>query len=224
MRICRLFLLLTMSLTLAGCAAFKKPAATTDDGLDYIDGSRFDELYVRSDVDFSSYDSIFIETLTVEFDRNWQRDQNRNDPSRVREKDIERIKQALSDDFVDIFAADIATSNGYTIADKPGPRTLVFKPAITDLRINNPTNNQPYSITVLAEEAGQMRINLEMRDGESEERVLTLSDFTRGLSYGQTLVNQNVVRNKQESTFIMRRWARSLNEVIAAANESAART
>ena len=125
---------------------------------------------------------------------------------------------------VGIFAADIATSNGYTIADKPGPRTLVFKPAITDLRINNPTNNQPYSITVLAEEAGQMRINLEMHDGESGVRVLTLSDFTRGLSYGQTLVNQNVVRNKQESTFIMRRWARSLNEVIATANESAART
>ena len=224
MRISRLILLLTLSLTLAACAAFQKPAAVTDDGLEYVKGSRFDQLYVRSDTDFSNYQSIYIEQLTVEFDRNWQREQNRNDPSRVRDRDIKRIEQGLSDAFTSAFAADVAANNNYTITDTPGPGTLIFKPAIVNLRINNPTNNQPYSITVLAEESGSMKINLDMYDAESGERVLTLSDFTRGLSYGQTLVNQNVVRNKQEATFVMRRWARSLNEVISAANESASRS
>jgi hypothetical protein len=222
MHIARALLILLTGLALGACSVWTKAPSTTDDGLERVEAPWIDKLYVDSKADFAAYDSLYIEKLSVEFDRGWQNEQNRSDPGRVRQSDMDRISERFDEEFVKIFAGDIAANNSYEIVSTPGPRTLVIKPAITNLRINNPVNNQPYSITVLSEEVGSMRINIDMIDNSSDKRVLTMSDFTRGRNYAGTLLNQNVTRNKNEATWLLRRYARSLNEVLTPTAETGA--
>jgi hypothetical protein len=206
-------LILVLSALLTSCAS-QTPAQVTDDGLDRVESSDFDLLYVRADSDFSAYDSMYVLPVTVEFDRSWLRQINGSDPTRFRERDQQRVRDAINQNFTEVFVADLAEANGYTIAEEPGPATLVVKPAIRNLRLANPNTFEPYRITVLAEEAGSMTIELDLVDGESNEALLRLSDYRRGRNFGRTLRIQNSVTNKQEGNNLFRRWARSLNATL----------
>ena len=203
-----------LPLLLLACTAPSDDAGLTAAGLVKEENKAFDQLYVRPDTDFSTYDSVYAEPLTIEFDRDWLRQQNSNNPTRINEKDKERIRSHLNRDFNEVFVVELATVNNYEVVDTPGPDTLILKPAITRLKINNPDNFKPYRITVLAEEAGSMTLNLELVEPGSKRALLNLTDNRRGRTYGRTLRVQNSVQNKQESTNMMRRWATALNEVI----------
>lgn len=209
-----IIVLLVLALV-TGCAS-QPPPQVTDDGLDRVESRDFDLLYLRAEADFTAYDSMYVLPVTVEFDRSWLRQINGSDPTRFRERDQQRVRDAINRNFTEVFVGDLAEANGYSIADEPGPGTLVVRPAILNLRLANPNTFEPYRITVLAEEAGSMTIELDLVDGESDEALLRLSDYRRGRNFGRTLRIQNSVTNKQEGNNLFRRWARSLNATLQA--------
>jgi hypothetical protein len=208
-----IFLMILLSAVTA-CASQSEAPQVSDDGLSRVESKDFDLLYLRPETDFSAYESLYLETVSVEFDKDWLRQQNLSNPTRIRARDKERISKELNDSFTESFAAKLAKDNNYTIVEQPEPGTLIVQPAIIKLKINHPNTLEPYRITVLAEEAGSMTINLDLIDAENDQTVLRLSDYRRARSYGNTMRVQSSVQNRQESNNMFRRWAQSLNTVL----------
>ena len=85
-----------LAAALAACSSLKSdPSVQTEDGLTRIDGSQFNELYIRSGTDFEAYDSIYAEPLVVEFDERWIRQQEGYGTYILRDADRERIEAAM---------------------------------------------------------------------------------------------------------------------------------
>jgi hypothetical protein len=201
---------------LMGCAAFNQepPAAVSEDGLTLIPSKDFNILYVRRDNNFDKYDSIYIDRITVEFERGWETKQNMSDPQRITQRDIDYIVETLDDEFRRIFGVELTANSQYAIIDMPDDRTLIIKLSIVGLYINSPRNNRGYRTTILAESAGRMTLQLEIVEPKTKQSLLRFSDRKRGREYGGTLNRQNTVTNKQEGQHMMRSWAKSLGKVL----------
>jgi hypothetical protein len=204
------------STVLAGCAAWQSepPAATTPDGLELTASDDFDVLYTRPDSDFSTYKTIFVAAPEVEFDDDWQRRQNSSDAHRVTDRDLETIRDMVSQQVVDVFSKEISEGTTYLVVDSAEEADLILKPTVTKLNIINPLNNQPYRITVLAENSGGMTLQAEISDRIADEVLLRFTDKKRGREY-QDFRWQSSVRVKSENNRLLRAWAQSLNELIS---------
>jgi hypothetical protein len=66
------------------------------EGLELVEKDRRGEIYADPDADWSVYSRVQLDEATVAFRKNWQRDQNRSQPFKVRPEDMERIKSELS--------------------------------------------------------------------------------------------------------------------------------
>ena len=202
--------------TVAACSSVNSELpALTEDGLNRVDHSRFNELYIRSGVNFADYESVYAEPLTVEFDERWVRQQQSSGTYKLPQKDRERIVANLNKEFNDVFVADIAAENGYTIVFEPDETTLIIRGAVTELRIYSPDTFVPYRQTVLVEETGSAVLDLDLIDNRNADAVLRMADRTRGQNYGNTLRTQTRVQNRQDTILLLRRWAARMNEVMA---------
>ena len=202
--------------SVAGCAAWQSepPAATTPDGLELTANDDFDVLYTRPGNNFSAYKTMFIAAPEVEFDDGWQRRQNMSDAHRVTDRDLDKIREMVSKQVVDVFSTEIAEGTSYQIVGSPEAADLLLTPEVVDLDIINPLNNEPYRITVLAENSGRMTLKGEISDTSTDQVLLRFSDRTRGREY-QDFRWQSSVRVKSETNRLLRRWAQSLNELIS---------
>ena len=87
------FTLLVLSLSVA---ADTGQPEHQDTGLEIIKQSRYGEILVAPDVDWSGYTKVRIDKATVAFRKNWVRDQRVRNNITIREKDEQRIKSDLS--------------------------------------------------------------------------------------------------------------------------------
>jgi len=212
-------LLLCAIISLAGCAALNQepPAETTPDGLQLMSNDDFELLYIRPGSDFSGYDSVFIAAPQVEFARDWQRRQNTSDPNRVTDRDLESIRQMISDQVVEVFTRELTEGSGYKVVDSPAAAALILTPEVVDLDIINPLNNQSYRITVLAENSGGMTMKAELADAGSQQILLRFSDKSRGRERVD-FRRQDSVWIRSENNRLLRAWAQSLNDVLNRSN------
>ena len=58
------------------------PPEISLEGLELVEKTRRGELYADPEIDWSVYDQIQLESASVAFRKNWQRDQNRYQPQR----------------------------------------------------------------------------------------------------------------------------------------------
>ena len=84
------------------------PPEVSLDGLELVEKSRHKEIYRAPGVDWTIYDKIQIDEATVAFRKNWQRDQNRYQPNKVRSKDIERISEGMVKLFDEVFSQELS--------------------------------------------------------------------------------------------------------------------
>ena len=84
-----------MTLSLSALASDDYPE-TTPEGLHKVRDSRLGLVYADPEADFGIYEKIWLVQPTVAFRKNWQRDQNRYDPFKVRPQDMERIRSDLA--------------------------------------------------------------------------------------------------------------------------------
>ncbi len=145
------------------------------EGLELVNKTHRGELYADPEVDWSVYDRIKLEAASVAFRKNWQRDQNRYQPSKVRASDMERMKSDLSDLFGQVFTEEL-TEGGYEIADASDDNVLQIIPRIVDLDIYAPDTRAPGIQRSYTDIAGRMTLKLEMYDSVTGDLIATASD------------------------------------------------
>ena len=205
------------------------PAAAEDtvpevslEGLELVDKSRHGEVYQDPNVDWSAYTHIRLDPATVAFRKNWQRDQNRTQPHKVRDEDMERIKTDLAALFGEVFTEELTGAGGYQLAAENGPQVMRITPRIVDLDVTAPDTATPARTNQYSESAGRMTLKLEIFDSVTGDLIATISDRQEDPRLGW-MEWRTRVSNRQDAERMLRRWATDLRERLdAARGESAA--
>ncbi len=206
-----LLLLAFINSGVAVTALAGEPAAdqVSTDGLTLVEKDSRGEIYTDPDVDWSVYTEIRLEDASVAFRRNWQRDQNRTDPFKVKTKDMEEIKADLSAQFREVFTEELTANGGYTMVDASGPNVLTIKPAIVDLDIAAPDTMSANRTMQYTESSGKMTLKLELYDSVTGDLLATASDRREAPRRGYLQWTTSVT-NRADANRILRQWAEGL--------------
>lgn len=182
------------------------------ESLELVEKSRRSEIYADPGVDWSVYTQIILDPATVAFRKNWQRDQNRMQPSRVKASDMERIKSELSALFDEVFTEELTTNGGYEMAENSGEQVLRIAPHIVDLDVYAPdTRNSPGVTRSYTDTMGRMTLRLEMYDSVTGDLIATATDQREAPRRGYMQWTTSV-SNRAEAKRMLQRWAVDLRE------------
>jgi len=218
-----LALLCVCTLFAAGYAVAKDdPPRVSHDGLELVDHDRHQEIYKKPGADFSQYARVAILECYVAFRKNWERDQNRDRvglSNRVTQKDMDRIKKSLSDEFLKVFTEELE-NGGYTVVDTGAEDVLVLRPAIIDLDVTAPDTMSPGMTQTFAASAGQMTLYMELYDSVTSAILGRVIDAEAARDHG-TMHVSNRVTNQAEADRILRKWADVLVDKLDAVHGKA---
>ena len=186
--------------------------ASSAQNLELVEKSRRSEVYADPGVDWSVYTQIRLDPATVAFRKNWQRDQNRGQPFKVKAEDMERIKSELSALFDEVFTEELTTNGGYEMAGNNGEQVLRIAPHIIDLDVYAPdTRNNPGITRSYTETMGRMTLKLEMFDSVTGDLIATATDHREAPRRGYMQWTTSV-SNRAEAKRMLQRWAVDLRE------------
>lgn len=203
--------------TLAACTTSGEQApVVSHDGLTLVPNTKFQEVYRLPDADLSSYTEVGIAPCKVAFKKNWLRDQNssRMDlSSRVTQKDVDKIKDSLSEACEEQFRAALQEDPAYNLVDAfdDGEQVLVLHPSIINLDINAPDTMHAGRSRSYTTSSGEMTLSLELSDATTGETLARAVDKRRGLDTNH-LQWSNSVTNRADANRILKRWATILRE------------
>ena len=200
---------LALLLTAGVAWAKSEPPEVSIEGLDLVDKDRRGEIYAATGIDWTEYTQIKLDRASVAFRKNWQRDQNRYDPWKVRDQDVEKIKSGLSKLFNDVFTEELGTKGGYTMTDEIGADVMTMVPKIVDLDIAAPDTPRPGVSTSYVDQAGRMTLILEIHDSQSGDLIAKMSHRQDAPRYGY-MRWANSVSNTAEARRMLQRWANDL--------------
>jgi hypothetical protein len=199
-----------------------QPPEVSLDGLEQIEKTRRKEVYREPGVDWSVYEAIQLETATVAFRKNWLRDQNRGNASRMREQDAERIREETSRLFGEVFSKELTEEGGYTLVAKPDDNVLQIVPYIVDLDVYAPDPRyQPGIQRNFVDSAGRMTLKLHVYDSVTGDLLAVFSE-RREAPYRGYMQWANSVSNTRQFRLMMQSWARELREGLQEAQFAAA--
>jgi len=206
--------LLASTAPVASLAAGDEATEASVDGLELVKETRRGELYADPQVDWNTYTKIQLEPATVAFRKNWQRDQNRSQPFKIRTEDMERIKSELSEMFGEVFTEELTTEGGYVMATESADDVLRISPQIVDLDVYAPdSRNTPGIQHSYTESAGRMTLKLEMYDSVTGDLLARASDRQEAPRRGYMQWTTSVT-NRAEAQRMLERWARELREFL----------
>jgi hypothetical protein len=206
------FLSTIVFLTFASSAMSQdSPPQTSLDGLELIERLDRGEIYADPGIDWSVYTEILLDPATVAFRRNWQRDQNRTDPFRVRDSDVERIKKELATLFDDVFSRELTANGGYRIADQSGESVMRIGPHIVDLDVYAPDTNRTSYTRSYTDRSGQMTLKLHIYDSVTGDLIASVSDRQEAPHRGFASIS-NAVSNEADAQLMLTKWATALRE------------
>ena len=207
-------LMLFVVALITACAP--QPPQQTADGLQLRPDSKFQQVYLLPAVDFSAYQELGLSSCEVSFRKHWLRDQNdsRVDLSkRVTQEDVDKIKDQLGEECDKYFRAALLESPAYALVDNfdNGEDVLVVYPSIRNLDISAPDTmstgmSQSYTTT-----AGEMTLQLELRDGTTGQVLGRVADKRKDVDSGR-MQWTNSVTNRAAAERILKRWAAMLRE------------
>jgi hypothetical protein len=183
------------------------------DGLELVDKTRRGALYTDPDADWGTYTKILLDPATVAFRKNWQRDQNRTQPFKVKADDMERIKSELSKLFGEVFVEELTTKGNYVMATESGDDVLRITPQIVDLDVYAPDTRTAGVQRSYTESAGRMTIKLDMYDSVTGDLIARASDRQEAPRRGYMQWTTSVT-NRSEATRMLQRWAGELREFL----------
>lgn len=147
------------------------------EGMELVTKDRRGSIYADPGVDWTLYEQIILDDATVAFRKNWQRDQNRSRAARVSTRDMERIKQDLSELFTGVFTEELSDKGGYKIVEASGESVLRITPRIVDLDVYAPDTawsggvNRSYT-----DSSGKMTLKLEIHDSVTGDLIAVATD------------------------------------------------
>lgn len=210
-------------LLLFGCASDPPPLELdpndqTEEGLQAVVKPRVQHAWIRPGVDFAAYHSLYLAPIRIE-------DRPHGSPNRYprtatghyRLTEADRL--ILARELAAAFSTEIEKDEQLKLVDAPGPGVLVMQAKLLDVAKRVPdTTNYAGSTTVFANTAGQLTLDLEIRDGGNDEllaRVLDRRDV-RTPGVGSTGIGYtNVVVQTADVRRVFNRWARLMHERLA---------
>ena len=204
------------ALVLGGCAGGTQPPQVSYDGLELQPDTRLSQVYVRPGASLEGYAHFGLVPCEVAFRKNWQRDQNTNRTSltnRVTQRDIDRIKQALSAECDKYFRAALEQAPPYNLVEsfQEGEAVLILRPSIIDLDINAPDIMSPGINRSYTTSAGEATLFLEALDATTGEILVRVVDRRRQSDTGY-LQWTNSVTNRAEAERALRYWSSQLRQ------------
>jgi len=192
----------------AGAMAADPPPATTHDGLELVQNSRFDVVYRRAGVDFAGYTRLMVDPFQVEFKKQWTREFHK-----ISESDRERIRSELAAEAQRVFVKELQDKGGYQIVDRAAPDVLRVSAAIVELYINAPDTMQTGRTRTYTLSTGEATLVAELRDSVSGAVIARAADRARARE-SATMQWATRARNRADAQEILTRWAGALREAL----------
>lgn len=184
----------------------------SDDGLHLIKDAKVKVAYSKPGASFADFDKLLLLDCFVEFKDGWQRSYNLEKvglSGRIDDKDMEKIKKSVADEFRKVFTAELRDKGGYELVEEAGPGVLILRPAIINLDPMAPDVTPSYHRTIVSS-AGSMALYMEFYDGANNEIIARVAD-PREDKFGGLA---NKITNKQAADRILRHWAKLLREAL----------
>lgn len=197
-------------------AAKNDPPQTTTDGLTLTTQTKTRYVYTADGADLSQYSKVMIIECAVAFEKNWQRDYNRDVISldrRVSDRDVARMKKDMAAEFKKIFT-ETMTKKGHEVVTEPAEDVLILRPAIINLVVSAPdTDTMSRSRTYVAD-PGQMTLYIELYDSVSSAKLAQIIDAADAGRLAPATMYANKVTNVAAADRVLRMWAETLAEHI----------
>lgn len=207
-----------IALSSAAASAAGKLPEVSPDGLKLTKQDKYAAVYLKDDAAFGDYDKLAILDCTVEFRKNWQRDQNEDLPFSVKNSDVARIKTALAAEFSKVFSQEL-TARGETVVTEGGTDVLVLRPAIINLDISVPDAMARVDEVTLTTSAGQMTLYMELYDSTTNVLLARVIDPEESRDFGSFAV-RNEVTNMADANRILKKWADTLGDFLIQARSA----
>jgi len=188
----------------------------THDGLHLVKGTKVRAVWMKPGADLKEYDKVAILDAYVAFRKNWKQDHNREAvglEDRVSDKDMQRIREHLADEFKKVFTEELSTKGGHEVVETAGTGVLILRPAIINLDVTAPDLMEAGMTRNFAADTGQMTLYLELYDGRTQDIIARIVD-PEAAGGGMVQV-ANSVTNKADADRVLRHWADLLNAQLA---------
>jgi Protein of unknown function (DUF3313) len=205
---------LTVLTSLFASVALAADAALTDDGLVPIKVKNIDKAYKRPGASLSGYTSVTIRPVSVEFSKSWN-PRDYGGPFGLKTADVDRIRMGLSTLANETFSKSL-TRGGYPVVAGSGEHVLDVEANIVDLIINAPDVPTAEVTRSFVMSAGEMRLQVTLRDSVTGTVLYRVIDKKRGTDTGQ-LVWANSVFNRAEAELALSGWAKQLKDALDSA-------
>ena len=201
-------------------AAQSSLAGEGESDLEVIEQGRNGEIWAASNVDWNAWSRIQLDRATVEFRKNWARDQRQRSGITIREADEQRIKSDMADLFDKVFTQELTADGFYTMADESGAEVMRVTPRIVDLDIVAPDRVRDYIGGAFTDSQGRMTLELEIRDSVSGSLLATTRHHEED-PYKGYMEWTTSPTNRQAARLMLVRWASRLQEWLEEARSAA---
>jgi hypothetical protein len=201
-------LLAILGLVAMSAGAREKLPEVDSNGLHLVHNSELRVVYQLPGTDFKKFDKVILVDAYVAFKKNWQRDQNEEDPLSVSKNDVEQIKKRVAAEFHREFTVELQKKGIPVVADKDtGPDVLIVRPAIINLDIVAPDTMEAGMNTTFSSSAGEMTLYAELYDSISSQMIGKVIDPEADQGFGGQAMAQDRVTNKEAEDRIVKHWA-----------------
>ncbi len=211
-------LVATMTLSTASLIAKEESPQISLDGLELVEKDSRGEIYADPMVDWSVYTRILLDPASVSFRRNWQRDQNRMQPFKIKTADMEKIKSDLSELFNEVFTSELTEKGGYELAVASDENVMRITPQIVDLDVYAPDTMTPGIQKSYTREAGRMTLKLEIYDSVTGDLLAAASDRREAPDRGYMQWTTSA-SNRADARRMLQHWAKDLRVRLDEARE-----
>ncbi len=217
-----------LALCLAGGLAMAEEATPTSkkqadaewstEGLQRTEVEGVDLVYMRPGATLADYNSVLLEPVSVAFRRDWGKPSMAGASRRIRNEDIQKIKDGLAALVREEVSAELG-KGGYTLAEAPGDDVLSVEFSIVNLYINAPDLPTTSATRNYTTSVGEMTLVAELRDSVSGELLARILDRTVGresMKPELTTSSDNVAAAKNAATH----WAGKLRGALDKARKA----
>jgi hypothetical protein len=203
---------------LQGCQA-TKPSPIDElslhEGLERVDNKSVDAVFRRPDARMSTYSTLLLRPITVQFAKNWDPQGSGSALYRMHPPDREKIKSELAGLFAEVFRKELE-QGGYPLAAEPAQDVVEMQAAIVNLYITAPDVSMEYPgrSKVYTSDAGHMTLIMQLHDSVTGQLLARAYDHRDG---GPDMWQWTTsATNTSEARRIIASWASALRKALDA--------
>lgn len=192
----------------APTSAAQATAEFNQDGLQRTEVRGLDIVFVRPGATLEGFTKVQLAPVQVAFRRNWERQAATGTRTRVRARDMERIRDQLST-LVETVLREELERSGYSLVEDAGEDVLSVHMAIVNLNINAPDLPTTSRVRVYTTSVGEMTLVADLRDSSSGELLMRVYDRRVGRTSMQPEFTTRA-DNVMQARVAARAWAQAL--------------